>query len=94
MAKNKNKNRPQGNPQRNNPPVQVKQVTPVTVEDVKNSTSQAEFDKLKNKLLEQLLTEVETFEKEKKVADAAATAAKEALAKITQEREELESERD
>lgn len=93
MGKNKNKNKNQNNQKRNVESTQAKQ-TPVTTEDVKMSTSEVEFNSKKERLIEKLVTEIEAFEKEKKMAETAAIKAKEDLTFIREKCEELKAERD
>ena len=101
-AKNRKKNKPQ--PQRpvvQNASVESKVVTsspvnsePVTKDDLASSANQAEFEKNKEALLQQVLQEIDEWEKAKTVSEAAAKEAEEALEKLEAKKKELEEQRD
>ncbi len=66
----------------------------LTIEDVINSTTQEEFDRNKENLINQVIEEYEHYEVEKKKAVETASTAKEQLQAITQEKAALTLERD
>ena len=68
-----------GNTQNGTPEKTVEEVKPITLDDVKASTSQAEFDAKKEQLLQQLLGEISAWEDSKKAAETAAQEAQNAL---------------
>lgn len=75
-------------------PAPIKEAPKVTIEDVKASTTQADFDKKKDALIKQVVDEVETWEKAKTDAEKAAEAAKAQLAEIEQQKAGLIQARD
>lgn len=66
----------------------------VTIEDVKASTNQADFDKQKDALIKQVIEDVESWEATKAEAEKAAAAAKEQLFEIEQKKAALIKARD
>ncbi len=70
------------------------EVPKTTIEDVKASTSQAEFDKKKEALLKQVIKDIEDLEATKDEAEKAAKLAKNELAEIEQKKASLITERD
>ena len=106
MAKKKNNRRQQARPvstppkSENNavqaaaPAQSVEEATPVTIEDVAASVNQAEFEANKEKLLQQVLDEIGSWEDTKTAAETAARAAEGALAELEQKKQALTKERD
>lgn len=72
----------------------VEEVRPITLDDVKDSASQAEFDAKKEQLLQQLLDEISAWEDSKKAAETAAQEAQNALAQLEQKKKELTEQKD
>lgn len=106
MSKKKNNRRQQARPvstppkSENNavqaaaPAQSVEEATPVTIEDVAASANQAEFEANKEKLLQQVLDEIGSWEDTKTAAETAARAAEGALAELEQKKQALTKERD
>ena len=72
----------------------VEEVKPVTVDDLKTSTSQEEFDSKKEALLQQVILDITELETAKADADKAAEEAKIALNSLEEKKQKLETERD
>ena len=83
-----------GNTQNGTPEKTVEEVKPITLDDVKASTSQAEFDAKKEQLLQQLLSEISAWEDSKKAAETAAQEAQNALDQLEQKKKELSEQKD
>lgn len=83
-----------GNTQNGTPEKTVEEVKPITLDDVKASTSQAEFDAKKEQLLQQLLGEISAWEDSKKAAETAAQEAQNALDQLEQKKKELSEQKD
>ena len=106
MAKKKNNRRQQARPVSTPPkpensavqtsvPAQLtEEATPVTIEDVAASENQAEFEANKEKLLQQVLDEISSWEDTKTAAETAAKAAEGALDELEQKKQALNKERD
>lgn len=104
MAKGKNKNKQKPQPQR--PVVQnasgatsevtssPEKVELVTKEDLASSTTQAEFEKKKEALIQQVLDEIAEWENAKTASETAAKEAQETLDKLETQKNELEGQRD
>lgn len=82
------------NSQNGTPEKKIEEVKPITLDDVKASTSQAEFDAKKEQLLQQLLEEISGWEDSKKAAETAAQEAQKALEQLEQKKRELSEQRD
>lgn len=72
----------------------AEEVKTITLDDVKASTSQAEFDAKKEQLLQHLLDEISAWEESKKAAETAAQEAQNALAQLEQKKKELSEQKD
>ena len=72
----------------------VEEVKPVTVDDLRTSTSQEEFDSKKEALLQQINEKIADFEAAKANADKAVEEAKTALNSLKEEKQKLEAKRD
>ena len=83
-----------GNTQNGTSEKTVEEVRPITLDDVKDSASQAEFDAKKEQLLQQLLDEISAWEDSKKAAETAAQEAQNALAQLEQKKKELTEQKD
>lgn len=83
-----------GNTQNGMPVKTAEEVKPITLDDVKASTSQAEFDAKKEQLIQQLLDEINVWEDSKKTAETAAQEAQNALTQLEQQKKELSDQRD
>ena len=83
-----------GNTQNGTPEKTVEEEKPITLDDVKASTSQAEFDAKKEQLLQQLLGEISAWEDSKKAAETAAQEAQNALDQLEQKKKELSEQKD
>ena len=83
-----------GNTQNGTSEKTVEEVKPITLDDVKDSASQAEFDAKKEQLLQQLLDEISAWEDSKKAAETAAQEAQNALAQLEQKKKELTEQKD
>ncbi|MGN0441540.1 MAG: hypothetical protein ACI4FO_02430 [Acutalibacteraceae bacterium] len=100
MAKKKNnRQRQQRRPVANPPKVEntapaAAPVQPVTLEDVKTSTNQAEFDANKEKLLQQVIDEIAEWEDTKATAEKAAGEAQAALEELEKKKADLIRERE
>lgn len=69
-------------------------VKPITLDDVKASTSQVEFNAKKEELIKQLLDEISEWEDSKKVAEAAAQEAQIALSQLEEKKKGLSEQKD
>lgn len=106
MAKKKNNRRQQARPVSTPPKPEnnatqaaalvqsAEEATPVTIEDVAASANQAEFEANKEKLLQQVLDEIGSWEDTKTAAETAARAAEGALAELEGKKQALIKERD
>ena len=83
-----------GNTQNGTSEKTVEEVRPITLDDVKDSASQAEFDAKKEQLLQQLIDEISAWEDSKKAAETAAQEAQNALAQLEQKKKELTEQKD
>lgn len=83
-----------GNTQNGTPEKPVEEVKPVTLDDVNDSTSQAEFDAKKEQLIQQLMGEISDWEDSKKTAETAAKEAQNVLAQLEQQKKDLTDQRD
>ena len=83
-----------GNTQNGTSEKTVEEVKPITLDDVKDSASQAEFDAKKEQLLQQLIDEISAWEDSKKAAETAAQEAQNALAQLEQKKKELTEQKD
>lgn len=80
--------------EKKSPAVAPAEVPKTTIEDVKASTSQADFEKKKEALIAQVIKDVEELEASKDEAEKAAKLAKEQLAEIEQRKAALITARD
>lgn len=83
-----------GNTQNGMPVKPAEEVKPITFDDVKVSTSQAEFESKKEQLIQQLVDEISGWEDSKKTAETAAQEAQKALEQLEQKKKELSEQRD
>ena len=83
-----------GNTQNGMPVKPAEEVKPITLDDVKVSTSQAEFESKKEQLIQQLVDEISGWEDSKKTAETAAQEAQKALEQLEQKKKELSEQRD
>ena len=83
-----------GNTQNGMPVKPAEEVKPITLDDVKVSTSQAEFESKKEQLIQQLVDEISGWEDSKKTAETAAQEAQKALEQLEQKKKELTEQRD
>ena len=83
-----------GNAQNGTSEKAAEDIKPITFDDVKASTSQAEFDAKKEQLLQQLLDEISDWEDSKKAAETAAQEAQNALAQLEDKKKELSEQKD
>lgn len=83
-----------GNTQNGMPVKPAEEVKPITLDDVKVSTSQAEFESKKEQLIQQLVDEISGWEDSKKTAETAAQEAQKALEQLEQKKNELSEQRD
>ena len=103
MSKKRNNNRQQRQQQRpaanpssaaNQAPAEsAAEVTPVTIDDLSASTTQAEFDSKKETLMQQVLDEISAWEETKDSAEKAAKAAEAALAELEEKKKALTKEK-
>ena len=75
-------------------PQEVEKAEPVTIDDLVASTSQAEFESQKDKLIQQVLDEITAWDDTKNAAEKAAEEAKLTLAEHEKKKGELTSQRD
>lgn len=104
MSKKKKNNRQQRQQQRpaantssatNSAPAEpAAEVAPVTIDDLSDSTTQAEFDSKKETLMQQVLDEISAWDETKDSAEKAAKAAEAALAELEEKKEALTKEKD
>ncbi len=83
-----------GNAQNGMPEKPIEEAKPITLDDVKASVSQAEFDAKKEQLIQQLMDEINEWEDSKKAAETAAQEAQNALTQLEQKKKELSEQRD
>ena len=83
-----------GNTQNGMPVKPAEEVKPITLDDVKVSASQAEFESKKEQLIQQLVDEISGWEDSKKTAETAAQEAQKALEQLEQKKKELSEQRD
>lgn len=83
-----------GNTQNETSEKPVEEVKPITLDDVKASISQAEFDAKKEQFIQQLMDEIDEWEESKKAAETAAQEAQNALTQLEQKKKELSEQRD
>lgn len=82
------------NTQNGMPVKPAEEVKPITLDDVKASTSQAEFESKKEQLIQQLVDEISGWEDSKKTAETAAQEAQKALEQLEQKKKDLSEQRD
>ena len=78
-----------GNTQNGMPVKPAEEVKPITLDDVKVSTSQAEFESKKEQLIQQLVDEISGWEDSKKTAETAAQEAQKALEQMNSQSKEM-----
>lgn len=83
-----------GNTQNETSEKLAEEVKPITLDDVKDSASQAEFDAKKEQLLQQLIDEISAWEDSKKVAETGAQEAQNALDQLEEKKKELSEQKD